>query len=160
MIERADHYYFLGLSGGGHAQVHPALGPRPRQIRVGERFAFVAVEQHDVAGRGLRLAQFEAQSDALDRVGILAAFKRVPGPPPAEVFFRSALDNCERLIVTPSRAWISAMRRAIVQLGRSATGASRRGVTTRSAASLSRRRAGRDGRPQGFDAAAGKLAAP
>ena len=38
--------------------------------------------------------------------------------------------------MTPSRASISAMRRAIVQLGRSATGASRRGVTTRSAASL------------------------
>ena len=57
VIERADHYHFLGLSGGGHAQVHPALGPRPRQIRVGERFAFVAVEQHDVAGRGLGLAQ-------------------------------------------------------------------------------------------------------
>jgi hypothetical protein len=38
-----------------------------------------------VGGGGLCLAQFEAQSDALDRVGILAAFQRVPGPPPAEV---------------------------------------------------------------------------
>jgi hypothetical protein len=46
------------------------------------------------------------------------------------------LDSCERLIVTPSHVSISARRRAIVQLGRSATGASRSGVMTRSAASL------------------------
>jgi len=46
------------------------------------------------------------------------------------------LDSCDRLIVTPARASISALRRAIVQLGRSATGASSRGVTTRNAASV------------------------
>jgi hypothetical protein len=51
-------------------------------------------------------------------------------------FFRSALDNCDLPNLTPSRASISVMRREIVQLGRSATGASSRGVTTRSAASV------------------------
>ena len=31
-----------------------------------------------------------------------AASERVPGPPPAELFFRKALDSCERLMRTPS----------------------------------------------------------
>ena len=51
-------------------------------------------------------------------------------------FFRNALDSCERLMRTPSRASISARRRGIVQLRRSATGCSNKGVTTRNAASL------------------------
>ena len=51
-------------------------------------------------------------------------------------FFSRALDNCDRLIVTRSRALISAISRGIVQLGRSATGASSSGVTTRKAASV------------------------
>ena len=51
-------------------------------------------------------------------------------------FFRNALDSCERLMRTPSRASISARRRGLVQLRRSATGSSSKGVTTRKAASL------------------------
>jgi hypothetical protein len=51
-------------------------------------------------------------------------------------FFRNALDNCERLIRTPSRASISARRRAIVQFVLSATGSSSNGVTTRNATAL------------------------
>ncbi len=58
------------------------------------------------------------------------------GRPPAELFFRKALDSCERLMHTPSRASISARRRGIVQLRRSATGSSSKGVATRKAASL------------------------
>jgi len=46
------------------------------------------------------------------------------------------LDNCERLIRTPSRTSISARSRGMVQFGRSATGASSSGVATRNAASL------------------------
>ena len=136
MIERADYRHFLGLSRRRHAQVRAAQGPRPRQIRVRQGLALVAVKENDVAGLGLGLAQLKAQPHALDLAGALAAFQRVPGPPPAEVFFRSALDNCDLPILTPSRASISAIRRGIVQLGRSATGASNRGVTTRSAASV------------------------
>ena len=105
-------------------------------IRVRQGLALVAVEEDDVAGFGLSLAQLKAQSHAFDLGGNLAAFQRVPGPPPTEVFFRNALDNCDLPILTPSRASISAMRRGIVQLGRSATGASSRGATTRSAASV------------------------
>jgi hypothetical protein len=51
-------------------------------------------------------------------------------------FFRNALDNCDRLMRTPSRASISARRRAIVQFGLSATGSSSKGVTTRNAMAL------------------------
>ena len=51
-------------------------------------------------------------------------------------FFRNALDSCERLMRTPSRASISARSRGIVQLRRSATGCSSNGVATRNAVSL------------------------
>jgi hypothetical protein len=51
-------------------------------------------------------------------------------------FFRNALDSCERLMLIPSRASISARMRAIVQFGRLATGSSSNGVTTRKAVSL------------------------
>ena len=51
-------------------------------------------------------------------------------------FFRRALESCERLILTPSRASISAHRRGMVQLGRSATGSFSNGMATRSAAAL------------------------
>ena len=63
-------------------------------------------------------------------------------------------------ILTPSRASISAMRRGIVQLGRSATGASSRGATTRSAASVFTGGGPGDGRLQRLDTAARELAAP
>jgi hypothetical protein len=49
--------------------------------------ALVAIKQDDVASLGLSLAQLKPQPDALDLAGNLAAFQRVPGPPPAEVFF-------------------------------------------------------------------------
>ena len=127
--------HFLGLTPPAPAGP-TAQGPRPRQIRVRQGLALVAVEEDDVAGFGLSLAQLKAQSHAFDLGRNLAAFQRVPGPPPTEVFFRNALDNCDLPILTPSRASISAMRRGIVQLGRSATGASSRGATTRSAASV------------------------
>src|SRR3954454_15585234 len=103
---------------------------------MGQRLALVAIHQPDVAGLGLLLAQLRAQSDPFDLARPLAPFQRVPRPPPAKLFLRSALDNCERLIRTPSLASISARSRAMVQFGRSATGASSKGVTTRNAASL------------------------
>ena len=58
------------------------------------------------------------------------------GAPIQARFFRSALDSCERLMVIPSRASISAGIRAIVQFGRLATGSSSSGATTRKAVSL------------------------
>ena len=47
---------------------------------------------------------------ALDLFGDLTPFQRVPGPPPPEVFFRSALESWEGPIVTRSWRWISAIR--------------------------------------------------
>ena len=72
-----------------------------------QRLALVAVEQNDVAGFGLLLAQLQTQADAFDLGGDLAALQRVPRTSPTKLFLRNALDNCERLIRTPSRASIS-----------------------------------------------------
>lgn len=58
-----------------------------------QRLALVAVEQDDVAGLGLLLAQLQTQADARDLGGVLATLQRVPRAPPAIVFLRSALDN-------------------------------------------------------------------
>lgn len=85
MIERADRHFF-GLSRRRYPQVGTAPGPRPRQIRVCQGLALVAIKENDAASLGLGLAQLKAQPDARDLAGILAAFQRVPGPPPAEVF--------------------------------------------------------------------------
>ena len=101
-----------------------------------QRLALIAVEKNNVARFGLLFAQLQAQAHPFHLAFRLTSLQRVPGPPPAELFFRKALDSCERLMRTPSRASISARRRGIVQLRRSATGSSSKGVTTRKAASL------------------------
>ena len=136
VIERAQHRHLLGLSWRRDAQVCSGLRPGAREIGMRQRLAFVAVEKNDVASFGLTLAQLQAQADPIHLAGGLSSLQRVPGPPPTELFFRNALDNCDRLMRTPSRASISARRRAIVQFGLSATGSSSKGVTTRSAVSL------------------------
>ena len=136
IIERPQDRDLLGLSRRGHAQVRSRLRPGAGEIGMGQRLALVAMEKDNVARFGLLFADLEAEADPLDLAGVLTSLQRVPGPPPAEVFFRNAFDSCERLMRTPSRASISARSRGIVQLVRSATGASRSGVTTRKAASL------------------------
>src|SRR5258706_80357 len=135
-VERTHHGDFLRLPGCGNAQIGTPLGPGTGEIRMRQSLALVSVKQHDVAGPGLCPAQLQSQADAVDLGGDLAALQRVSRPAPAELFFRSALDSCDLPIAMPSRLLISAMRRGIVQLGRSATGASSRGVMTRSAASV------------------------
>ena len=67
-----------------------------------QRLALVAIKQNDVTGFGLLLAQLQAQVDPLDLGGVLATLQRVPRPPPNELFLRSALDSCERLMRTPA----------------------------------------------------------
>jgi len=136
VIERAQQRDLLGLSRCGDAQVCACLRPGTGEVGMRQRLALIAIEQNDVAGFGLLLAQLQAQADPLDLGGVLPALQRVPRPPPAELFLRSALDNCERLMRTPAWASISARRRGMVQLRRSATGASSNGMTTRNAASL------------------------
>jgi hypothetical protein len=136
VVERAKHHDLLGLSWRWHAQVGSCLCPYAGEIGMRQCLALVAIEQDDVAGCGLLFAQLQAQPDPFDLAGGLASLQRVPRPPPTELFFRNALDSCERLMRTPSRASISARRRGIVQLRRSATGSSSKGVTTRNAVSL------------------------
>ena len=136
VIERAQHRHLLGLSRRGHTQVRAGLRPRPREIGMRQRLAFVAVEKNDVAGFSPALAQLQAQADPIHLAGRLASLQRVPGPPPTELFFRKAFDSCDRLMRTPSRASISARRRAMVQFGLSPTGSSSNGVTTRNAVAL------------------------
>jgi hypothetical protein len=101
-----------------------------------QRLTFVAVKKNDIASLGLTLTKLQTQTDPVHLAGDLASFQRVPGPPPTEVFFRNAFDNCDRLMRTPSRASISARSRAIVQFFLSATGSSGKGVTTRNATVL------------------------
>jgi hypothetical protein len=136
VIERAQHRHLLGLSRRRDTQIGARPCPRARKIGVRQRLAFVAVEKNDVTGFSLTLAQLQAQADPIHLAGGLASLQRVPGPPPTELFFRNALDNCDRLMRTPSRASISARSRAIVQFGLSATGSSSKGATTRNAVSL------------------------
>ena len=81
-----------------------------------QRLAFVTVKKNDIASLGLTLATLQTQTDPVHFAGDLASLQRVPGAPPTELFFRNALDSCERLMRTPSRASISARRRGIVQL--------------------------------------------
>src|SRR5271154_4271510 len=110
VIERAQHRRFLGLSGRRHAQVRTRLRPRSREIGMRQCLALVAVEKNDVAGFGLTLAQLQAQADPIHLAGRLPSLQRVSGPPPSELFFRNTLDNCDRLMRTPSRASISARK--------------------------------------------------
>src|SRR5262249_33953187 len=98
MIERANHGDFLGLPRRRYAQIGTALGPSSRQIGMGERFAFIAEQQNNVARLGLSFAELEPQADTLDLGGGLPTLQRVPRPSPAEVFFRNAFDNCDRLM--------------------------------------------------------------
>jgi hypothetical protein len=136
VIERAQQRDLLCLSRCRDTQIRARLRPGMGEVGMRQRLALVAIEQNDVARFGLLLAQLQAQADPLDLGSVLPTLQRVPRSPPAEVFLCSTLDSCERLIWTPARAWISARRRGMVQLGRSATGASSNGMTTRNAASL------------------------
>ena len=136
VIERPQHRDLLGLPRRRHTQVRPRLRPGAGEIGMRQRLALIAVEKNNVARFGLLFAQLQAQAHPFHLAFRLTSLQRVPGPPPAELFFRKALDSCERLMRTPSRASISARRRGIVQLRRSATGSSSKGVTTRKAASL------------------------
>ena len=136
VIERAQQRNLLCLSWGRDPQIGASLRPGTGEVGMRQRLALIAIEQNDVAGFGLLLAQLQAQADPFDLGGVLPALQRVPRPPPAELFLRNALDSCERLMRTPACASISARRRGMVQFGRSATDASSNGMTTRNAAWL------------------------
>jgi hypothetical protein len=127
---------------------------------MGQRLALVAVEKNDVARLGLLFAQLQAQTHPFHLAFRLTSLQRVPGPPPAELFFRKALDSCERLMRTPSRASISAKARdrPVTPVGhrlfQQGGGHAQGGFT------LHRGRPWRDARLQRRDAAGGEVAAP
>jgi hypothetical protein len=102
-----------GLSWCWHAQVRPCFCPYAG--RGSGCLALVAIKPDDVPGCGLLFAQSQAQPDPFDLAGGLVPSARVAGRRQRK-FFRNALDSCERLMRTPSRAPISARRRGIVQL--------------------------------------------
>ena len=94
VVERSQDRHFLGLARCGHPQVGTGFRPGSGQIGMGERFAFVAIQQNDIAGSSLLFASLlfaslQAQADTFHFAGDLASFQGVPGPPPAEVFFAS-----------------------------------------------------------------------
>src|SRR5919202_2076646 len=143
VIERTEQRDFFRLSRRGDPQIVSCLRPDAGEIGMRQCLALVTVEQNDVVGFGLLLAQLQTQADPLNLGGDLAALQRVPRTPPSEPFFRNALDNCEWLMRTPSRASISPRNRGMVQLGRSATGSASSGRAARKASSLfTRARAG------------------
>jgi hypothetical protein len=87
VIERPQHRDLLGLPRRRHAQVRPRLRPGAGEIGMGQRLALVAVEKNDVARLGLLLAQLQAQAYPVHLAFRLTSLQRVPGPPPAELFF-------------------------------------------------------------------------
>ena len=143
-----------------NAQVGAAFSPRTRQIRMRQRLALVAIEENDIAGLGLGLAQLKPEPNALDLSRDLPPLQRVPRPPPPEVFFRSALESCDRPISTSSRFLISAMRRGISSSHGSRRALQQRRANPQRSLGLHRRRACIHACLDGLDAAAGEIAAP
>jgi hypothetical protein len=87
VIERAQNRDLFCLAWRGNAQIRTRLCPCAGEVRVRQRLALVAVEQNDVASCGLLFEKLEAQTDPLDFGRDLTALQRVPGSPPAELFF-------------------------------------------------------------------------
>ena len=136
IVEHAKQRPLARLTRRRDAQVDTSLGPGMSQIRMGQRFRFVAEQQHDVARFGLLTQQAQPQSRPVDRLGILSAVQAMAGAPPTEPPFFSALLSCDLEIVRPLRAASSACNRGSVQFGRSVTGADRTSRARASAASL------------------------
>lgn len=91
-----------------------------------EGLGFIGEEKDEVAGFGLRPAQFQTQPDTVDGLGILAPGQAVARPAPAQPPFslsRMLSRDCE--IGGPPRRSISARNRGIVQFGRFSTGSDR-----------------------------------
>ena len=57
------------------------------EIGMGQRLTLIAVEKNDVAGFGLLFAPLQAQAHPFHLAFRLTSLQRVPGPPPAELFF-------------------------------------------------------------------------
>jgi hypothetical protein len=136
MVERSQKRQLSRLPGCRHAQVGAALGPGMRQIGMGQRFGLVLRQQHDIAGLGLQLQDFEAEAEAVDGVGVLSSEQAMTRATPAIAVFFSVLLSCDFEIETSAWRAISTCSRGSVQFARSATGAVNKAAATLSAASL------------------------
>ena len=87
VIERPQHRDLLGLPRRRHPQVRPRLRPGAGEIGMRQRLALIAVEKNNVARFGLLFAQLQAQAHPFYLAFRLTSLQRVPGPPPAELFF-------------------------------------------------------------------------
>ena len=87
VIERPQHRDLLGLPRRRHTQVRPRLRPGAGEIGMRQRLALIAVEKNNVARFGLLFAQLQAQAHPFHLAFRLTSLQRVPGPPPAELFF-------------------------------------------------------------------------
>lgn len=101
---------------------------------MGESLRFVAEQQDDIAGLGLLSEQTQAQTRAIDRLGILPAAQRVPGSAPGEAPFFITTLRRDVEIRCPVRCSIASTRRGKVQFGRSDTaGANTSSITLKAA---------------------------
>lgn len=83
-VEHADDRDLTRLTWCGDAKIGASFGPGMGEIRMGQRFGFIAEQQNDVTSLGLLAAQLKTQPDTLDLTGVLTPLQRVPRPAPAE----------------------------------------------------------------------------
>jgi hypothetical protein len=84
---------FFACPGAGTRKIRPCLGPdagEAGEIGTRQRLALANIEQNNVAGAGLLLAQVQTQADPFDLGRDLSSLQRVPRPPLAELFLRRA----------------------------------------------------------------------
>ena len=81
VIERSEHSDLLRLSRRGDAQVRSGLRPDAGKVGMRQRLALVTIEQDNIAGLGLLLAQPQTQADPFDLCGTLPPLQRVPRTP-------------------------------------------------------------------------------
>ena len=127
----------LGLAGRRHTQVRPRLGPCAGEIGMRQRLALVAIEQNDVAGFGLLLAQLQPHPDPFDVVGVSGAPSGCAAAAANGTFFSQRLGQLRPADANPLLAPRSRLAAAVSSscVGRLPV-ASSKGVTTRKAASL------------------------
>jgi hypothetical protein len=109
-------------------QICAPFGPGVGERGMREGLRCVAEQQPDITGFGVLLHQVQAQTGAVNRIGILPSRQRVARPTPGEAPFFSTTLSRDFEMRSPVRRSISSCRRGKVQFARSAIS----GVTTSS----------------------------
>ena len=137
----------------------PPTSPRRGEVGMRQRLALIAVEKTNVPASACCLRSCRRRPTRSTSLSVYVP-SACAGVDASRTCFRTALDSCERLMRTPSRASISARRRGIVQFRRSATVLLARGDDAHGGFTLHPRRAWRGARLQRCDTAGGDVAAP